>query len=86
MEIMNNPILRELPVEMELSVEKVDEETQTDDINLFETTEVVEVPVLIEVAQKMQQTSFIKVEESSQKISEKGESKVEMEELEDSIE
>lgn len=69
---MNNPILRELPVEMELSVEKVDEETQTDDLNLFETTEVVEVPVLMDVAQKMEQTSFIKVEESSQKISEKG--------------
>lgn len=69
-EILGNPVLRELPVEMELESDNQDMGVQTEHLDLFLGVDVIEVPLVMEVIQKLDQTSFIKVEESEPQQSE----------------
>lgn len=55
---------------MELEIDNQDEYVQTEHLDLFLGVDVIEVPLVMEVIQKLDQTSFIKVEESSPQHSE----------------
>ena len=52
-EIYANPIVKELPVEMDVQIETEDKVIQTDEIDLFENLHVIEVPIILAGVRKL---------------------------------